>query len=318
MPDPHTHSKSGETADDEGRFRPLIFGEALFDHFPDGSRVLGGAPFNVAWHLRGFKADPLLVTAIGKDRDGEEILRRMGFWGLDTSGVQSHPTRPTGRVTARLQGDQPHYEIEARQAYDAMSVESLPGPRLLGRATLLYHGSLSLREDASAATLAFLRKGLGIPTFVDVNLRDPWWSMERTPVQIRGADWVKMNREEAGLLSRRPVTDSREILEAAEALRDRLEIRSLVVTLGSEGAMAVTDDEVLHQEAREISDTVDTVGAGDAFSAILALGVHRGWPLAMILSRASAFAGELCRIRGATSDDPELYSRYSERWDHAP
>jgi fructokinase len=272
----------------------------------------------VAWHLRGFKADPLLVTAIGKDRDGEEILRRMGFWGLDTSGVQSHTTRPTGRVTARLQGDQPHYEIEARQAYDAMSVESLPGPRLLGRATLLYHGSLSLREDASAATLAFLRKGLGIPTFVDVNLRDPWWSMERTPVQIRGADWVKMNREEAGLLSRRPVTDSREILEAAEALRDRLEIRSLVVTLGSEGAMAVTDDEVLHQEAREISDTVDTVGAGDAFSAILALGVHRGWPLAMILSRASAFAGELCRIRGATSDDPELYSRYSERWDHAP
>jgi len=64
-------------------FRPLIFGEVLFDHFPDGARVPGGAPFNVAWHLQGFKAHPLLISGVGADAAGDELLDRMARWGMD-------------------------------------------------------------------------------------------------------------------------------------------------------------------------------------------------------------------------------------------
>jgi fructokinase len=312
-----TPERVPKAEESNGSFRPLIFGETLFDYFPDGTRVLGGAPFNVAWHLRGFKADPLMVTAVGDDPDGREILERMASWGLDTSAVQVHPTRPTGRVTARLDGDQPRYEIEAGQAYDEVDVDRLPGSATLDKCTLLYHGSLALREEVSARSLTFLRHELEAPTLVDVNLRAPWWSPQNTPGQIVGADWVKVNMEEAGILSGRSVATRVGLLGAVEALRESLEIRNLVVTLGAEGALAVTDDGVTEQAGQELVDTVDTVGAGDAFSAVLAVGIHRRWPLAVVLRRASEFAAELCRMRGAIPEDPDLYRRHLERWDHA-
>lgn len=96
MSDPHRHPSVHEPGQGWDDCCPVIFAEALFDHVPDGSRVLGGAPFNVAWHLRGFKADPLLVTAVGEEREGEEILRCMADWGLNTSGVQIHSSRTMG------------------------------------------------------------------------------------------------------------------------------------------------------------------------------------------------------------------------------
>ena len=315
--DPREYTTDEDTQEPGGAFRPLIFGESLFDHFPDGSRVLGGAPFNVAWHLRGFKADPLMVTAVGRDEDGEEILQRMRDWGMDTSGVQVHPSRPTGRVTAHLDGDQPHYDIEARQAYDAIAVETLPHLRDGGAPSLLYHGTLGLREATSASTLAFLRRTLETPTLVDVNLRDPWWDMRSTPHQIRGSSWVKLNREEAGRLSEHPVSSFDEIMEAVAILRARLDLGSLIVTMGAEGSLAATMAGVTRQEARTVADTVDTVGAGDAFSAVVALGIHHRWPKGLILERASDFAGELCRIRGAIPEDAGLYERYLRRWNRA-
>jgi fructokinase len=305
------------TGDDRGRFRPLIFGEALFDYFPDGSRVLGGAPFNVAWHLRGFKADPLMVSGVGEDPDGREILDRMTSWGMDRSGVQVLPSRPTGRVTAHLESDGPRFDIEARQAYDAVAMEGLPQASELQRSTLLYHGSLGLREATSAQTLSHLKNILAVPVLVDVNLRDPWWDSQETQGHLRGAEWVKVNREEAGLLVGRTVGTESELMETCVSLRERLGIGNLVVTIGSEGALALTGDGVTRQTAQAIAQTVDTVGAGDAFSAVLALGMFGRWPISLTLRRASEFAGELCQIRGAIPPDPDLYQRYLRRWDHA-
>ena len=78
--------------------QPLIFGEVLFDRFPDGSEVLGGAPFNVAWHLQGFGLRPRLISRIGEDRAGRRVVEAMDRWGLDTAGVQRDLRRPTGAV----------------------------------------------------------------------------------------------------------------------------------------------------------------------------------------------------------------------------
>lgn len=317
MIQPKTHTKIWPSRPGGDRFRPLVFGEALFDHFPDGSRSLGGAPFNVAWHLRGFKADPCLVTAIGRDEAGQEILDRMARWHLDTSGVQIHPTRPTGRVVTHLDGGQPRYDIEARQAYDAISTGQLPPPPTLASTSLLYHGSLATREETSAQCLDYLRSHLDVPVLVDVNLRDPWWSLDRTPERFRKAEWIKVNREEVGLLSGKAIGTDEQVVRAAEALRERLEAGTLVVTLGGDGALALGDDGLVYADASAQAEIVDTVGAGDAFAAVLALGINDQWPLPVALERASEFAGELCRVRGAIPSDPGLYSHHMLRWGHA-
>jgi len=314
---PHIDSHSPRAEEKEETFRPLIFGEALFDHFLDGNKVLGGAPFNVAWHLRGFKANPLIVTSVGQDASGTTIRERMADWGMDTSGLQIHSTRPTGRVTARLEGGEPHYEIEAGQAYDAISVKNLPALPTLGNIQLLYHGSLAVRERTSAEALASLRETLDVPILLDVNLRAPWWSREKLTEHLKAADWVKVNRGEAGLLARLPVHDDEELSVAASALREEHGIGTLVITLGADGAMAMSGKDVHWQRVPAVSDFVDPVGAGDAFSAVLALGIHENWPVETTLRRATEFAAELCRIRGATSENRELYSRHVGRWAHA-
>jgi fructokinase len=319
LTNPQTHSAGGTRRPDDhgGSFRPLIFGEALFDHFPDGSRVLGGAPFNVAWHLRGFKADPLMVTAVGHDEDGSEILERMDSWGMERRGVQVHPTRPTGRVTAHLKGDQPRYDIEAEQAYDEVTIQGLPPLGVLEGTSLLYHGSLGLREATSAATLEYLKETLSTPVLVDVNLRDPWWSLGETRDRIQGAQWVKMNHEEAGLLSGRTVHEEKGLVGVGEELMNQLSIENLVLTLGAEGALALTGRGISRHAAPVVHDTADTVGAGDAFSAVLALGIHGGWGIDLTLQRATEFAGEVCRIRGAIPEGWGLYRIHLKRWDYA-
>ena len=80
------------------RKRTCIFGEVLFDHFPNGTRVLGGAPFNVAWHLQAFGKGPLLCSRIGNDPDGASITAAMREWDMDTCELQLDPALATGRV----------------------------------------------------------------------------------------------------------------------------------------------------------------------------------------------------------------------------
>lgn len=317
MPDLPSRPHLSGAEEIPGAFRPLIFGEALYDHFPDGSKVLGGAPFNVAWHLQGFKASPVMVTAVGVDPDGADILRRMAAWGMTIAGVQVHPTRPTGRVTARLKDGEPRYEIEAGQAYDAISQEGLPPPPELGHVHLLYHGSLGIREETSRRTLAYIRKRIQVPTLLDVNLRDPWWTRGVLSGHLEGAECVKMNREEAEILAGQPTRNEEQLVAGAQSLRNRFEVGTLVVTLGADGVLAINAEGVHRQEAPEVADLVDPVGAGDAFSAVLALGIHGGWALASTLRRAAEFASEVCKVRGATLEDPDVYARYARRWTNA-
>ena len=89
----------------------LIFGEVLFDCFPNGKQILGGAPFNVAWHLQAFGVAPLLISRVGNDGLGTQIKTAMQAWGMDCSGLQVDPDRPTGTVTVQFNGEEPLYDI---------------------------------------------------------------------------------------------------------------------------------------------------------------------------------------------------------------
>ena len=134
--------------------RPCIFGEVLFDHFPDGRRVLGGAPFNVAWHLQAFGESPLLVSRIGDDADGAAVAHAMDDWDMERAGLQTDPRLPTGRVQVSIEDGEPSYDIVHPSAWDAIEP-----PGLDARCLLLYHGTLALRDDRARQAWRQLRRG---------------------------------------------------------------------------------------------------------------------------------------------------------------
>jgi len=286
--------------------RPVIFGEVLFDRFPDHT-VLGGAPFNVAWHLQGLGYQPLFVGGVGDDDLGEQVRRAMADWGMDTAGLQVDPVHPTGRVEVSLEGGEPQYTIVAEQAYDY--VDPARAQRALaGGEGLLYHGSLAARGAVSRGALKALREA-GLPAFVDVNLREPWWSHDRLAGLLQGSQWVKLNQAELMTLSPAASPEA-----AGEALRARYGLDALIVTRGEAGAFALTPAGTIQVEAPAVTHMVDSVGAGDGFSAAVIAGLLSDWDWATILQRAVRFAARICEQRGATAANVQLYAQTLEAW----
>lgn len=284
-----------------------IFGEVLFDCFPDGRNVLGGAPFNVAWHLQAFGQAPVFVSSVGDDDAGRDIRESMSAWGMAQDGLQVDPLHPTGRVTVTLDGGEPSYEIVADSAYDFVASDALPDVD----AGLIYHGSLALRNSDSRAALAQLKSRAEATIFVDVNLRTPWWRRDSVLELLDDADWAKLNRDELALLGHKGADE----VAAAERFRAAHGLRGLVLTRGAAGAVALEEGrEPIKVRPGPVAEVVDAVGAGDAFASILILGIRLGWPLAATLERAQDFASELVQRRGATVSDPGFYRAFAEQW----
>jgi len=286
----------------------VIFGEVLFDHFPDGSRVLGGAPFNVAWHLQAFGLSPLFISRVGDYAPGREIIRLMEEWGMDSRAVRIDSAHPTGSVRVRIVDGEPHYDIVVDSAYDFIDAQALVG---LETAGILYHGTLALRNPVSCSALAAIKaRHLG-RVFVDVNLRSPWWQRDRVSAWVRDADWVKLNQTELSELCPEQTG-----LEAdMRLLAEKSGLDALIVTRGAQGAGALGHErQWLTVKPAVNLPLVDTVGAGDAFAAVLLLGFNKGWPLATTLERAQAFAGAIVGRRGATVNDRAFYSAFRRQW----
>jgi fructokinase len=287
--------------------QPLIFGEVLFDRFPDGNAVLGGAPFNVAWHLQAFGAAPLFVSRVGNDDLGRRIQAAMRAWGMNSAGLQIDSQHPTGTVEVRFEQGEPAYDIIAGRAYDCIAADSLPQLT----PALIYHGTLALRAATSLQALETLNSRYNTPVFLDVNLRPPWWELQAARKLLDNARWVKLNEDELSLLG----TDSGTLDQRAARLRETHGNELLIVTRGGDGAVAFSSD---GQSAatRPGSDNrvVDTVGAGDAFTSVIILGLLRDWPLQQTLDRAQAFASAVVGVRGATVQDRDFYRPFIEQW----
>ena len=291
-----------------GMPRPLVFGEVLFDRFPDGSAVLGGAPFNVAWNLQALGLPPVLVSRVGRDELGERIVDAMAGWGMDPSGLQRDERRPTGTVEVTLDDGEPQYEIAPDRAYDHIAADALPEP---DPDALVYHGSLALRTPVPRPALQRLRAAAA-GAFVDVNLRDPWWEPGHVRELLHGAAWAKLNGDElARLVPDEPDRDRR-----AQHLLAEADLQCLIVTLGADGAVAYGRDGWTRSPSPpDPAEVKDTVGAGDAFSAVVMLGLARRWPWPLILERAQELAGAVVGLRGATTTDRDFYAPFRRGWE---
>ncbi len=287
---------------------PLIFGEALFDCFPDGREVLGGAPFNVAWNLRAFGLNPIFISRVGDDPQGMKIRDTMKSWSLNTDYLQVDLSRSTGRVEISLDNGEPRFAILPDQAYDHISPVI---PWINEQPAFLYHGSLALRDDINRATLANLRQNHPCPVFLDVNLRKPWWNRESVLSMIDSATWLKLNDDECRML----FPDNEDLERCGQMLLERYGLKGVFITLGSRGALSFSEGKPTLSVSPSASvKVVDTVGAGDAFSSVLLLGLMREWPIQDTLARAQEFASAIVGQRGATSRDHAFYQNLFNRW----
>lgn len=291
--------------------RPVIFGEVLFDCFPDGTIAMGGAPLNIAWHLQGFGLYPLLISRLGMDDYGQSVLDKMKVWGLDVSGIQSDPNHPTGRVDIKLKNGQPEFSILDHQAYDYIDGEAAEQAVASLYTALLYHGSLAVRNTISFQALQRLRNKFSNHIFVDINLRSPWWKRELIDDLAGGASWLKLNDVELSELSN---NSGQEIDTLAKEYAKKYELEHLILTLGDKGARLFESNEVINGEPVAVSELIDTVGAGDAFSSVVILGVLHGWSAAATMPRALEFASLICSVRGATLSDRAQYRDLMKKW----
>jgi fructokinase len=289
--------------------RPVIFGEVLYDCFPDGQAVLGGAPFNVAWHLQGFGLSPLFISRVGDDPLGHRVRDAMHNHGMDTSGLQLDSSHPTGKVTITLSDNSHSFEIIPDQAYDYIDQGALPP---MPDSTLFYHGSLIARSPVSAQTLAVLGTRYTRKRLVDVNLRSPWWQQQQVLELVDGAWLVKLNDEELRQLV--PVADND--ASRMQQLIKNAGLQLLLLTRGAAGAELLTAAGDRFQVTPDaVTDVIDTVGAGDALTSVLIMAVLQGWPYQQALERSQAFASAIIGRRGAIVEEPGFYQPFIDAWE---
>lgn len=301
----------------------VVFGEALVDDF-GSHKVLGGAPFNVARHLAAFHASPVLVSRVGDDANGAAIRADMARFSMWDDGLQVDPRMPTGRVVVERDGEGHRFVIEPDQAYDYIDGDI--ARQALGpfRVSTIYFGTLIQRAPASRQALYALLGASKASRYLDLNVREGQVSARGVFESLHEADIVKVNEDELHDLFRlyhhvRLSSDDMQdpsLRAACAALIRVFSLELLIVTLGARGAVCFDANGAMTcaWNDRPLTDLVDTVGAGDGFSAIFLLGSALGWPLEMTLARANSFAAGICMIAGAVPTDKTFYDGWIDSW----
>lgn len=291
----------------------LLFGEVLIDRFPD-REVLGGAPFNVARHLQAFGCAPVLITRVGRDDAGARILQVLESSGLPMHGVQLDSTHPTGVVEVHFTSEGHRFDILPDQAYDYIHPRLSRMTALAANPELVYFGTLAQRSTSHRALRHTLRAAGG-RRFFDVNLRNPWVSAERVHWSLEHADIVKANDTELERLTQLLDLEATSAEAQAKVLAQRYQLDGLLITCGAAGAWWLDGaGQRIAMASDPLVNVRDTVGAGDAFSAVFMLGLLHDWTAAVALQRAHHFAGAICQIRGAIPEHKDFYKPFLEEW----
>lgn len=305
--DQHSHSIAAKNI--------VLFGEVLADIFPD-STVMGGAPFNVGYHLQAFGLCPILITRTGNDPLRQKLITLMEAAGMSAIGVQYDSCYPTGQVQVKPFKNGHTFKILAEQAYDFIDPDAAGDTAAVNNPQLVYFGTLAQRNATSGIALAeILRRIPQALRLLDINLREPWYRPEIIRHSFLQADHVKVNVDELAKLPDLLAFQTGSTHDTAAYLIETFQLKTLLVTCGAEGAWLL-DQAGNYAETPGITDVsiVDTVGAGDGFCAVFILGLLLGWPGTLMLNRANRFAAALCEIRGATPESIGFYDTFLKNW----
>lgn len=243
----------------------LVFGEILWD-IVEGQHHLGGAPLNFAAHIQQCGYPSSIIAALGNDKLGREAFEMANDLNVDLSMVQFNHY-PTGNVPVVLHDGQPSYTITPNVAYDYIQKQALDHKEIANHDTF-YFGSLAQRNQTSREALhEILAKHSFKHIFYDVNLRKNCYSEEIIRDSLESCTILKVNDLEVKEISKMLFGSKMNIQSFSEAiLQEFTQIKTVIVTAGAEGAFISSEKNFSHVPANAI-EVVNTVGAGDAFSA---------------------------------------------------
>ena len=248
----------------------ICFGEALWDVL-SSMRSVGGAPLNVAYHLKklGVRAWPM--SGVGKDLLGEELKSQIEEWGLPTDLICSVADRETGRSLVTVLEGEPNFEVLKDVAWDYIDVPE-NWPVECQPAEALVFGSLAQRSARNRAVLDAMFVAMpNALKVLDVNLRDAFEDYEQIWALARSADLVKLNDEEMQALMQTTATRAN-AEDCARSFQREAGCETVCVTMGAQGAGLLRCDEWHWVDAVPVK-VRDTVGAGDSFLAGLIHGL---------------------------------------------
>jgi fructokinase len=288
-------------------FKILSFGEILWDVFPNGKKP-GGAPANFAYHCKQLGAEVCLLSQVGLDENGQDLLDFCNSIGLSTALIGVSATKPTGTVSVRLRNDgQPDYTITQDVAWDFLEAtpESL---QWVAKTDVVAFGSLAARSEQNRKTLQNILHVApsSVIRVLDLNLREPFCERKNIEFVLSCADILKLNDDELNRITEMFGFPQNSVEKQLQKLREFYQFRLVILTCGANGNWLTTNSEQIFTHGIEV-DVADTVGAGDAFTASSVLGFLSQKPLPVIGRQANELAAYVCTQHGGTPPIPKKF-----------
>ena len=248
------------------KIKAVCFGEVLWDIFPDKARI-GGAPLNVASRLSATGIETEIISRIGTDQKGKEILAYLKRNNVGTENIETVATYPTGMVKVTLsRSGSATYEISYPSAWDKIEV-SESSMNSVRKADVFIFGSLVCRDEISRNTLFHLLESANYKVF-DINLRPPHYQKEVLQQLMQKADFIKFNDEELFEIAVMLGSLFNSLEQNLLFISEKTNTKSICVTKGSHGAVLLSEGKLYYNSGYQIK-VKDTVGAGDSFLASL-------------------------------------------------
>ncbi len=246
------------------KFYAVCFGEVLWDIFPAGSRA-GGAPFNVAYNLDKMGVEVQMISKVGNDELGNELLNQIKSWDISTDFIQIDDEKPTGTVIANFdEHGEAHYDIVNDVAWDNIQITP-EHKELIQNSEAFVFGSLIARNEVSKNTLLELIELSKFRVF-DVNFRPPFIDFELIKTLLHKANLVKMNKAELRTIIEFLGEEYIDEDNSIKYIQKHFDLNEIVLTKGSKGARYFVGDKSYNFSAVSI-EVNDTVGSGDSFLA---------------------------------------------------
>ena len=274
----------------------ICFGEVLWDLFPDGKK-LGGAPLNVALRMKSWGINTHIISSVGNDPLGEEILAHIKKQGLNTQFIQTNEDFGTGvvKVTIDKKGGAT-YEISHPVSWDKIEINPEIQKRVSNSEAFIF-GSLVARDKVSKSSLLSLIKTASYPVF-DVNLRPPHYSIEDLECFMNLAKFIKFNDEEIQEISFALGFKNKNLENQIKFISERTNTKTICVTLGKDGAILLQNETFFKQKGYP-AQVMDTVGAGDSFLGTLLSLLLRQKDPKEALMKACAIGAMVTQSKGA-------------------
>ncbi|MFV8321314.1 carbohydrate kinase family protein [Flavobacterium sp. LS2R12] len=274
----------------------VCFGEVLWDIFPKHKKI-GGAPLNVALRMNSLGVETAMISRVGEDENGEDILSFLSSQEITTDLIQVTKEYKTGAVNVMInEKGNASYDILYPSAWDKI-LETEIMNKVISEADVFVFGSLICRDEVSRITLLNLLDKAKYKV-LDANLRAPYYTTEILNNLMQKADFIKLNDEELREISRELGSPYNSFEQNIKFIAEKTNTKQVCVTKGEFGAVLYYNDKFYYNSGYFVK-VVDTVGAGDSFLASLLIRLLRGKSPQKALNYACAVGALVAGQEGA-------------------